>query len=140
MLDITPVLLLVTGVVFLILLVVLNKSLYQPLLAFISNRNSAIARDLENAGKNANDVVAYYKEVETILTDGKIQASKIKEIAVAEAKEKALQKIEQKRVELEGRSIAFSKELDAEKIEFKNNLLSQIPLFKEGVTRKLNHL
>ena len=140
MLDINPVLLLVTGTVFLILLVVLNKSLYQPLIAFIDNRNSAISRDLENAGKNASDVAAHYKAVEAILADGRIQASKIKEAAMAEAKEKALQKVEQKKVELENRNVAFSKALKTEKAEFKSHLLSQMPLFKDGITHKLNHI
>jgi len=58
MLDILPELLLVTGIVFLFLLFILNKTLYKPLLAFIDNRNNAINRDLENAGKNASDVAA----------------------------------------------------------------------------------
>ena len=97
MLDIIPALLLVTGTVFLVLLIILNKALYQPLIAFIDNRNNAINRDLENAGKNASDVAAYYKEVEAIIAEGKLEASRIKEAAINEAKEKALEKIEQKR-------------------------------------------
>ena len=55
MLDIIPALLLVTGTVFLVLLILLNKTLYKPLLEFIDNRNNSINRDLENAGKNAGD-------------------------------------------------------------------------------------
>lgn len=98
MLDIIPALLLVTGTVFLVLLILLNKTLYKPLLEFIDNRNNSINRDLENAGKNASDVVAYYKEVETILSEGKMEAAKIREAALNEAKEKAAKKVEQKRV------------------------------------------
>ena len=92
MLDIIPALLLVTGTVFLVLLILLNKTLYKPLLEFIDNRNNSINRDLENAGKNASDVVAYYKEVETILSEGKMEAAKIREAALNEAKEKAAKK------------------------------------------------
>ncbi len=140
MLDIIPALLLVTGTVFLVLLILLNKSLYLPLIAFIDNRNNAISRDLENAGKNASDVAAYYKEVETILADGKMQASKIREAAVVEAKEKASLKVEQKKGELESRSETFLKKLEIDKVEFKNHLLAQMPLFKESVAHKLNHI
>ena len=140
MLDIIPALLLVTGTVFLVLLILLNKSLYLPLIAFIDNRNNAISRDLENAGKNASDVAAYYKEVETILADGKMQASKIREAAVVEAKEKALLKVNQKKGELENRSETFLKKLETEKVEFKNHLLAQMPLFKESVAHKLSHI
>lgn len=140
MLDIIPALLLVTGTVFLVLLVILNKTLYKPLLEFIDNRNSSIQRDLENAGKNASDVEAYYKDVETILSEGKVEAAKIREIAIHEAKEKALKKLEQKKSELDAENSAFLKALEAERVEFKNGLIQQMPLFKEGIAAKLSHI
>ncbi len=140
MLDIIPALLLVTGTVFLVLLILLNKTLYKPLLEFIDNRNNSINRDLENAGKNASDVVAYYKEVETILSEGKMEAAKIREAALSEAKEKAAKRIEQKKSDLEVQSVVFFKALESEKDEFKNGLLAQMPLFKESVSAKLSHI
>ena len=140
MLDIIPALLLVTGTVFLVLLILLNKTLYKPLLEFIDNRNNSINRDLENAGKNASDVVAYYKEVETILSEGRIEAAKIKEAALGEAKEKASKKVEQKKSELETQSATFLKALESEKDEFKNALMLQMPLFKESVAAKLSNI
>ncbi|WP_263831939.1 FoF1 ATP synthase subunit B' [Sulfurospirillum oryzae] len=140
MLDIIPALLLVTGTVFLVLLILLNKTLYKPLLEFIDNRNNSINRDLENAGKNASDVVAYYKEVETILSEGKMEAAKIREAALNEAKEKAAKKVEQKKSDIEAQGVAFLKALESEKNEFKNGLLAQMPLFKESVSAKLSHI
>lgn len=140
MLDIIPALLLVTGTVFLVLLILLNKTLYKPLLEFIDNRNNSINRDLENAGKNASDVVAYYKEVETILSEGKMEAAKIREAALSEAKERAAKKVEQKKSNLEVQGVAFLKTLESEKDEFKNGLLAQMPLFKESVSAKLSHI
>jgi F-type H+-transporting ATPase subunit b len=140
MLDILPELLLVTGVVFLFLLFFLNKTLYKPLLAFIDNRNNAINRDLENAGKNASDVAAYFKEIETILAEGREQAHRIKEAALNEAKAKAAQKIESRRAQLEMQSETLLKQLESDKAEFKNHLLANMPLFKEGVTAKLSHI
>jgi len=56
MLDISPALLLVTGLVFFILLILLNKILYKPLLKFMDNRNESIKRDLENAGRNTSEI------------------------------------------------------------------------------------
>ena len=140
MLDIIPALLLVTGTVFFVLLIILNKALYQTLIAFIDNRNNAINRDLENAGKNASDVAAYYKEIEAIIAEGKLEASRIKEAAVTEAKEKALQKIEQKKAELESQSELFMKKLESDRVDFKNHLLAQMPSFKDGVATKLSHI
>ncbi|ACZ11547.1 FoF1 ATP synthase subunit B' [Sulfurospirillum deleyianum] len=138
MLDIIPALLLVTGTVFLVLLIVLNKTLYKPLLEFIDNRNNSINRDLENAGKNASDVVAYYQEIETILSEAKFEAAKIREAAINEANEKALKRIEQKKNELEVQTGVFFTTLESEKNEFKNSLMAQMPLFKESVHAKLN--
>jgi len=137
MLDIIPALLLVTGTVFLVMLILLNKTLYKPLLEFIDNRNNSINRDLENAGKNASDVVAYYKEVETILSEGKVEAAKIREVAL---NEKASKKVEQKKSDLEMQNVAFFKALESEKDEFKNGLLAQMPLFKESIAAKLSHI
>ena len=140
MLDIIPALLLVTGTVFLVLLVILNKTLYKPLLAFIDNRNNSINRDLENAGKNASDVVAYYQEVETILAEAKSEAAKMREAALGVAKASALKRVEQKKSDLDAQTSTFMKALEDEKDEFKATLLVQMPLFKEGVASKLAHI
>lgn len=140
MLDISPVLLLVTTSVFLILLVLLNKILYRPLLEFIASRNDSIKRDFENAGKNASDVTAYYEEADKIILEAKAQAGKIRAAAIEEARTVAATKVEQRKAELEEEYAAFLKDLDAERTEFKNGLLAQMPLFKEGVKAKLSQI
>lgn len=140
MLDIIPALLLVTGTVFLVLLIILNKILYKPLLEFIDNRNNSIRRDLENAGKNASDVAAYYKDVDSIISEGKIEAAKIRETALSEAKEKAFKKVEQKKSDIEAQNSSFLKTLEAEKEEFKNGLLQKLPLLRDSVVAKLSHI
>lgn len=119
---------------------ILNKTLYKPLLEFIDNRNNSINRDLENAGKNASDVVAYYQEIESILSEAKIEAAKIREAALSEAKEKALKRIEQKKSDLDVENATFLKTLETEKEEFKAGLLAQKALFKETIAAKLSHI
>ncbi|WP_024953850.1 FoF1 ATP synthase subunit B' [Sulfurospirillum arcachonense] len=140
MLDISPILLLVTGFVFFFLLIVLNKILYKPLLQFIDNRNESIKRDLENAGKNTSDVEAYYKEADQIIHDAKAEAGKIREAALSEAREIAAKKVEQKHSELEEEYTAFLKDLDAEKTEFQENLSAKIPLFRDSIKQKLGNI
>lgn len=140
MLDIIPALLLVAGTVFLVLLIILNKSLYKPLLEFIDNRNNSINRDLENAGKNASDVVAFYQEAESILTEARVEAAKIRETALSEAKEKASKRVDQKKSELDLQTAAFYKTLEVEKGEFKSDLMAKVPLFKESIASKLSHI
>lgn len=140
MLDIIPALLLVAGTVFLVLLIILNKSLYKPLLEFIDNRNNSINRDLENAGKNASDVVAFYQEAESILTEARVEAAKIRETALSEAKEKASKRVDQKKSELDLQTAGFYTTLEVEKGEFKSDLMAKVPLFKESIASKLSHI
>ena len=140
MLDISPALLLVTGAVFFVLIVVLNKMLYKPLIGFIDNRNESIKRDLENAGKNTSDVEAYFKEADKIILEAKAEAGKIREAALNEAKEIAAKKVEQKQSELEEEYASFLKDLDAEKTDFSEGLAAQIPTFKDGIKAKLSQI
>jgi F-type H+-transporting ATPase subunit b len=140
MLDISPILLLVTGFVFFTLLILLNKILYRPLLEFIDNRNDSIKRDLENAGKNTSDVEAYYKEADQIIHDAKAEAGKIREAALSEAKEIAAKKVEQKQSELEEEYTLFLKDLEADKTEFQASLNANIPLFRDSIKQKLGNI
>ena len=140
MLDISPILLLVTGFVFFTLLILLNKILYKPLLEFIDNRNDSIKRDLENAGKNTSDVEAYYKEADQIILEAKAQAGKIREAALSEAKEIAAKKVEQKQSELEEEYTLFLKDLEADKTEFQASLNANIPLFRDSIKQKLGNI
>jgi len=140
MLDISPILLLVTGFVFFTLLILLNKILYKPLLEFIDNRNDSIKRDLENAGKNTSDVEAYYKEADQIILTAKAEAGKIREAALSEAKEIAAKKVEQKQSELEEEYTLFLKDLEADKTEFQASLSANIPLFRDSIKQKLGNI
>jgi len=140
MLDPSPILLLVTLVVFFTLLIVLNKILYKPLLTFIDNRNESINRDLENAGKNTSDVEAYYEEANQIILEAKAQAGKIREAALSEAREIAAKKVEQKQSELEEEYALFLKDLNADKTDFEESLSAKIPLFRDSIKQKLGNI
>ena len=140
MLDISPILLLVTGIVFFTLLILLNKILYGPLLKFIDNRNDSIKRDLENAGKNTSDVAAYYEEADQIILAAKTEAGKIREAALSEAREIAAKRVEKKQSELSEKYASFLKDLEAEKTEFQASLSANIPLFRDSIKQKLGNI
>ena len=140
MLDISPILLLVTIIVFFSLLIILNKMLYRPLLEFIEKRNDSIKRDLENAGKNTSDVESYYKEADQIILAAKAEAGKIREVALREAKEVAIKRVEQKQSELAEEYALFVKSLKADKAEFKQSLSANIPLFRDSIKLKLGNI
>lgn len=139
-LDISPFLLLFTAIVFLALLFYLNKTLYQPLIEFMTNREHVIEKDKHNATKNAEDVQVYENEAREIILDAKAQAAKERAEILEEAKAKIQTQINQRKSELEEEYQLFLKNMQDEKTELKNGLLAQIPLFREGIKAKLNQL
>jgi len=140
MLDVIPGLMLVTGVIFLVLMIILNKTLYKPLLGFMENREKSIKRDLDNAGKNSNEVVAFKKEAEGIILEAKTEANKLKDSALMIAKDEALKQLENKKNELESQYSQFLRKLETQKIEFKNALQEQMPQFRANVKAKLEQI
>jgi len=137
MLDISPILLGVTIVVFLILIALLNSWLYNPLFSYMKKRDEDLQRDLAEIGDNTAEIEALEKEAQTIVNEAKVEAAALREKVVAEANELAQGKIEAKRAELAKEYAAFVDSLAKEREELKNALLSQAPLFKEAVKAKL---
>ncbi|NOX15060.1 MAG: ATPase [Epsilonproteobacteria bacterium] len=138
MLDIIPALLVVTGVVFLVLMVALNKILYKPLLNFMDNRDKSIAKDLEDAGKNSHDVLAYKQKAEKIILDARHKSHQIKDSALNSVRELASQKVEAKKSKLEEEYNKFAKELKIQREEFRIALLKKMPIIRDSVSVKLS--
>lgn len=140
MLDISPMLLLFTAVIFLALLVFLNKALYKPLLEFMENRDNVLEKDRKHINKNESDVVALEEEAKAIILEAKSEVAKQRAIVIEEAKEDIAKKLEQRKAELDEEYGIFTKDMENEKKELKNGLLAQMPLFKEGIKAKLSQL
>ncbi|MEA3419520.1 MAG: FoF1 ATP synthase subunit B' [Campylobacterota bacterium] len=140
MLDIHVSLMLVVFAIFLFLLVVLNQMLYKPLIKFMDDRDSSIAKDLEAAKRLAGNSEELYAEADGILDDARSKAAGIRQKAVDEAKVLAESKAESKRSELDHEYASFLEKLDGEKEALKNSLLSQVPLFKESLKTKISKL
>ncbi len=140
MLDINPILLVSTLIVFLILIAVLNSWLYNPLFAFMNKRDADIKNDLNEVGSNSDEIAALTAEAEKIVTDAKLGASTLREKVIADAKEIVDSKIEAKRADLANEYLEFEKSLAQEREQLKNALLSQVPLFKEAVKAKFSQI
>jgi len=140
MLDINPMLLGSTLIVFLILIAVLNSWLYNPLFNFMNKRDADIKRDLDEVSSNDDEIRALTREAEKIVADAKLEAAALREKVIAEAKELAESKLEAKRAELAGEYAAFEKALAEDREQLKNALLSQVPLFKEAVKAKFSQI
>ncbi len=140
MLDISPILLGVTLVVFLILIAVLNSWLYRPLLSYMSKRDADLKRDLQQVGSNDDEISALIAKSEQTVMNAKLEAAALREKVIADAKELAQSKLDAKRAELAGEYLEFEKTLAQERKELNNALLSQAPLFKEAIKAKFSQL
>lgn len=137
MLEINPLLVLLTAVVFLGLIAILNSVLYKPLLGFIESRNAAIRNDEESVGKNTSDLSVHEAEIEQIILNARSEAAKIKQEAMNEAKDAAMNLVSKKRLELESDYEAFIQNLQLQKSEFKADLLNKLPDLKNVLKSKL---
>ena len=140
MLDINPILLLATFVVFLSLIAVLNSWLYNPLFAYMNKRDEDIKKDLERVGSNDDEIQTLNTKAESIIMNAKLEATALREKVIADAKELADSKIEAKRAELANEYIEFEKALDDSRKQLSEELTSQIPLFKEAVKAKFSQI
>jgi len=140
MLDINPILLLATFIVFVSLIAVLNSWLYNPLLSFIKKRDDDIKKDLEKVGSNDDEINELKKKAETIIMNAKLEAAALREKVIADAKELADSKLESKRAELAAEYLEFEQSLVKSKDELTSDLMSQVPVFKEAVKAKLSQL
>jgi F-type H+-transporting ATPase subunit b len=140
MLDLSLGLLINTAVTFIILLVLLNAVLYKPLLEFMAKREESIKRDLDNASKNTQEVASFHKEAESIISKAKAEAVEMKTKALDEIKSEVSTQIEAKKSELDTKYASFLEGLSEERVSLKNQLLSQMPLFKDGLKIKLSQL
>jgi len=140
MLDINPLLLSITIVVFLILIAVLNSLLFKPLFEYMEKRDASIKSDNDKVGNNDDEIAALTAEAASIVNEAKLEAAAIREKVVAEAKELAESKIEAKRAELAKDKLEFEKSLAETREELKTTLLSQVPLYKEAVKAKFSQI
>jgi len=140
MLDISPMLLVSTLIVFLVLIAALNSLLYKPLFSYMEKRDADIKKDLDQVGNNDAEIAAFYATAEKILSDGKLQANAMREKVVAEAKSVANNKLEAKRAELAREYAQFEEAMIEERSRLNGVLRLEVPSFQAAVTAKLNQI
>jgi F-type H+-transporting ATPase subunit b len=140
MLDIHVSLMLFVLVLFLTLLVVLNRMLYKPLIKFMDDRDKSIANDLNAARSLSGNSDALHAEAERNLDEARSKASEIRQKSIEEAKVLAESRADNKRIELDKEYSSFMENLQSEKESLRNSLLSQMPLFKESLKAKFSKM
>ncbi|SFV61536.1 ATP synthase F0 sector subunit b' [hydrothermal vent metagenome] len=106
----------------------------------MDDRDNSIAKDLNAAKSLSGNSEALYAEADSILDEARSKASEIRQKAIDESKVLAESKAESKRSDLDKEYISFMENLDSEKENLKNSLLSQIPLYKESIKAKFSKL
>ena len=140
MLDINPILLVATLIVFLTLIAVLNSWLYNPLFAYMSKRDEDIRKDLEKIGSNDDEIKELELKAQSIIANAKLEAAALREKVITDAKELAESKLEAKRAELANQYLEFEQLLAKTREQLSSDLKSQIPLFKEAVKAKFSQI
>jgi F-type H+-transporting ATPase subunit b len=140
MLDISPALVIITAVIFLVTLVLLNKWLYQPLIQHMDDRKNSIDRDLKNANMNSSNVDELITQANDIIAKAKSKANAIREEAITEAQSLAKAKISQKSLELESEYNNFMTFLEDEKAKLREVLSKDIPVYKKAIQSKIANI
>ncbi|MBA1438147.1 MAG: F0F1 ATP synthase subunit B' [Epsilonproteobacteria bacterium] len=140
MLDINPMLLLATFVVFISLIAVLNSWLYNPLFSFMNKRDEDIKRDLAKVGSNDSKIADLRAKAESIIMNAKLEAAALREKVIADAKELAENKLEAKRAELAVEYTEFKQSLAKTEEELTTELMAQVPVFKEAFKAKMRQI
>ena len=140
MLDLIPSLMLIVLLLFIGLIVYLNKALYQPLINFMDERDGTIAKDQKESQELTGSADSLKQEAEEILNSAKQEAIALKQAAIEKANSEAAELISSKESELNKAYEEFLSKLEAQKEEVKSNLLSQVPLIKDALKAKFAQL
>ena len=137
MINIDPSLLASIGALFLVMLYLVNKMLVSPVMNHIDSREKSIKEGLAKAGGDTQEVSDLEAKAAQIIHEAKQAAHTLREEKLAQARAEVEEKIALKKQEIDQEIASFQEELEAQKIELKNSLLGQAPLFRESLKVKL---
>lgn len=140
MLDISPLMLISTLIIFLILIALLNSWLYNPLFAYMQKRDEDIANDLNEVGSNDGEVDALLKKADEIVNTAKLNAMALREKVIADTKELADSKLEATRADIASEYAKFKDSLLEERNELKSSLITQLPTYKDALKLKISQI
>jgi len=140
MLDISPVLLLISAIVFLLVLARLNSCLYKPLMKHMDERDDKIKSDLASVQGNSADIDGMLSEANSLIANAKVEAVSIRDKASSEANEIAQSKLNGAKSEIEDKFNSFIETLKVERETLKQELSASMPLFKDSLKAKINSI
>jgi F-type H+-transporting ATPase subunit b len=106
----------------------------------MDERDAKIKSDMENARNNSADVEGMLEEAKHIIAEAKKEAASIRDRARNEAIQAAEAKLSEAKGQVEVKYNDFVKSLEDEKAVLESSLISQIPVFKDSLTKKLSSI
>ncbi|EAK9945051.1 F0F1 ATP synthase subunit B' [Campylobacter lari] len=129
-----------TGVIFLLMIAILNSMLYKPLIKFMDSRDLTIKNDEEKMKKNSDDVSNVESELEKIHVQTRDEINQIKAKAIEEAKIKQEKELSTRKRELEDQMLVFLKSLREKEKELKEEMRLKMPEFKQSFKDSLSKI
>jgi F-type H+-transporting ATPase subunit b len=129
MLDLNLGVMLIEAGIFLVTMILLKKWLFDPLVAFMDEREKKLQKSLEMINANTEDTKELEEEIEKILAKAKKEAKEIRDEARAKAQEEANEMKAKRLAEIEAAKEELAKEIKAEK----EKILAQLSESKDEI-------
>lgn len=137
MLDISPYLVLISGVTFLTMLFVLNTILYKPMISFMNDRDNSLNSN-ESAIKACQEaIIANNNTHDEIIKNAGIKAEKLIHSKQQDALSKSEATIQASKDDLESQYEVFLKELESAKSQLKTSISANTDKLSQAINNKL---
>ncbi len=137
MLDIQLSLLIFEIAVFLILIAVLNKMFFSPVLKFMDSREETLSKEVGSVDSIAKELEDLETEATNILVAAKARSSATRGEVISAAKSEAENIIKDAKVASAAALQAFKKELDSEKENLGTTIMSNSSVYKEAIKNSI---
>jgi len=131
MLDLNLGVMLIEAGIFLVTMILLKKWLFDPLVAFMDERERKLQKSLEMINVNTEDTKELEEEIEKVLAKAKKEAKAIRDEARAKAQKEANEMKAKRMAEIEAAKEELAKEIKAEK----EKILAELSGSKEEVKK-----
>ena len=139
MLDLNIGVMLIEAGIFLVTMILLKKWLFDPLVAFMDERERKLQKSLEMINANTEDTKELEEKIQKVLAKAKKEAKVIRDEARAKAQEEANELKAKRLAEIEAAKEELTKEIKAEKEKILAQLRENKDEIKNLVENKIRN-
>lgn len=140
MLDISPYLVLISGLTFLTMLFILNTILYKPMISFMNERDNSLNSNQDAIKACEEAIIANNNSYDEIIKNAGVEAEKLIHSKQQEAMGKSEIKIQDSKDDLDSQYEVFLKELDVAKVDLKKSIVANANDLAKSINNKLTSL